>query len=571
MRVIAILVDTYTRYQRYYIDPIAEQLKARGFGVIVVSGREMKPDVRSNQPTYNEANRIYSVAKGYDVAGYVLLTGCIGHNLGRAELDRFVREFTCRPTVSLGVSVPSASSVCSGSRIGMHQLMDHLTKDGTRRQFVFIRGFENDHDSLEREGVFRAVLVERGIPINEDLILTGNYIAVDAYNELDAILPSYPGIDAVVAANDEMASAAVRVLRKHNYQIPSDVVVTGFDNSEIAKYTSPPLTSVLQPISEQVDATVESLISLILNSSQAQSVRPAQYFFGRLKIRESSMESTFLNTSTTLAFHGSPNDAWRQFMLDFIRDHATVDKYSDCGYESQLYKIHDQLKNRNDGVNQLSEILELDVESTQQDLGWWREFENILSTFVVQVSRASIFSSYVTPLLELQMQLRRFTSTLENNIKFDIEHGALLQARLQAMLAKCHSMDSVRHVLDAYFFRYNVSRAFLVLYNSRGGAVDCLAHVAYTYQASQLLNQRLEDSNFNRFESKDILPKAWQDELVEGTLVLNPLYVDDVHLGYLLVDPLGVTTLNYEYFSYALSNTLNRCSGARKISRSTDS
>ena len=60
-----------------------------------------------------------------------------------------------------------------------------------------------------------------------------------------------PDLDAVFAASDLMAAAAVTVLRESGRRVPDDVAVVGFDHVEAARWSDPPLTTVHQPVHEQ--------------------------------------------------------------------------------------------------------------------------------------------------------------------------------------------------------------------------------------------------------------------------------------------------------------------------------
>lgn len=359
------------------------------------------------------------------------------------------------------------------------------------------------------------------------------------------------------------------MLKKHNLRIPEDVVVSGFDNSSIAKETSPPLTSVQQPFEEHVAVTVNALISMIRNPDKQRVNQPLRSLNCNLVIRESSSSTGLQNVSTELAFSGSPDEAWDHFFDTFIAKYEPTLKHSDEGcYEHLFLLIRDRLKIQPDGINDLFREFCRNDACCQRELGWWLQFEYLLSALVLNVSRAGIFSQYITLLLELQMQVRSYNSSLESSLAFDVQQDALLHARFETMLAKCQVVDDIKHVLDIYFSHHNVGRAFLILYNSKSGSVDCLANVFYIFRSN---NSETDDSDVNEygsFESKDILPKALKDEINRGTLILDPLYVDDVHLGYSLMDPEGVSALNHIYFSCALSNTLNRCHGVSQIQRS---
>jgi DNA-binding LacI/PurR family transcriptional regulator len=57
-------------------------------------------------------------------------------------------------------------------------------------------------------------------------------------------------VDAVFAASDLMAAGALRALRVAGRRVPEDVAVVGFEDSAVARYAQPPLTTVRQPIEE---------------------------------------------------------------------------------------------------------------------------------------------------------------------------------------------------------------------------------------------------------------------------------------------------------------------------------
>lgn len=566
MPVVAILSDTYTEYQKSIIDPIVSRLNALGYGAVIVAGRELRPDVRSHQPSYDQGNRIFSVAKGYDVAGYILLTGCLGHNFDDNELDAFVKGFTHLPTVSLGREVPCASSVCAENYSGMRRLMDHLTAEPSRRHFVFIRGFKADRDSIEREEVFREVLRDKGIRVHEHYMLTGNYVSIDAYTQMDEFLSTYRPVDAVVAANDDMAVAAIRALKKHKYKVPSDVVVAGFDDRSAARNSSPPLTSVLQPLMELSDASVGTLMSLINSSRSRDEVLPTQYCDGSLVIRASTQAGRLHDPDSDLPYQGSLADAIDVFVGRFISDHASVIKNNNHGgYEALFHMIRYLLKNRSTSFDDFFSDLEKEMVFGQKDMAWWRELDNIFSEFVVRMSRAYCFAPLITPLLELQKRIQDFNWAMKNNQQFDFQHGSLLQARLHTLISICDDIDSVWQVLATYFRHFGVKRAFLVLYKSIGGSVDCIASSCFRYTYASDPTPAFLEADYVDFESRSILPPRYASELNKGALVLNPLYFEDTQYGYLLVDPDGVGYLNFEYLSYSISTALRQCTRMQSL------
>ena len=94
-------------------------------------------------------------------------------------------------------------------------------------------------------------------------------------------LPEPP--TAVFAASDSMAVGALRAIHDRGLRVPDEIALIGYDDLPLAAFTSPPLTSVHQPIGEMGAHAVRVLIEQIRGESQVTSVRlPA-----RLVVRDS--------------------------------------------------------------------------------------------------------------------------------------------------------------------------------------------------------------------------------------------------------------------------------------------
>jgi len=70
-------------------------------------------------------------------------------------------------------------------------------------------------------------------------------------------------IDAVAAANDYMALAAIDVLRERGRRVPEQVRVVGFDSGPVARFAPRSLTSVAQPLEAMAGSAVDTLLALM--------------------------------------------------------------------------------------------------------------------------------------------------------------------------------------------------------------------------------------------------------------------------------------------------------------------
>lgn len=76
-------------------------------------------------------------------------------------------------------------------------------------------------------------------------------------------LPDFQTPLAVFAQNDLMAVGAIQELRLHGYACPDDVSVLGYNDSMLARFTDPPLSTVSQPTYEIGQAAAQLALTLI--------------------------------------------------------------------------------------------------------------------------------------------------------------------------------------------------------------------------------------------------------------------------------------------------------------------
>jgi DNA-binding LacI/PurR family transcriptional regulator len=162
------------------------------------------------------------------------------------------------PLVLLGSFLKEAgvSSVIPDNQDGIRQIVNHLVELGHR-----LIGFMNsnpDHPSYrEREIGFRTALAEHGLECESKFIGRGC--------SLDTWLAQKPLPTAIVCTNDSLASEVIRKLSAMHIKVPDEISVTGFDDLDIARHTSPPLTSVHVPREKLGALAVEQLLRKINN------------------------------------------------------------------------------------------------------------------------------------------------------------------------------------------------------------------------------------------------------------------------------------------------------------------
>lgn len=146
------------------------------------------------------------------------------------------------------------------NRSGAYQGVSQILRTGHRRVAV-INGPRNTIASQDRYQGFLDALKERGLPLIPELVAEGEFSDTTGYLAMKCLLQHSP--DAVFAASDAMAFAAMRAIQEAGLRIPEDIAVVGFDDIPPAANSKPPLTTVRQPIQRTGSLAAELLIDII--------------------------------------------------------------------------------------------------------------------------------------------------------------------------------------------------------------------------------------------------------------------------------------------------------------------
>ncbi|MBB1510877.1 LacI family DNA-binding transcriptional regulator [Tessaracoccus sp. MC1756] len=153
--------------------------------------------------------------------------------------------------------------ICSVSvdhTVGARLVVEHLKALG-RRRMVFARGREELPSILLRLTEARRVCSELGLEFEE--MITSDYFVTGGL-EAGAILGSRPAArmpDAVFCANDVYAMGLLTSLAQRGIQVPSQVAVVGYDDTDLAQVGRVPLTTIRQPAARIGDQAAALLLS----------------------------------------------------------------------------------------------------------------------------------------------------------------------------------------------------------------------------------------------------------------------------------------------------------------------
>lgn len=259
---IVALVMSYLENQFYpqVIERLSQQLQQRGYHVLMFISDMEDTDV------------VMAEILQYQVDGIVLASTSISAQMtasctsAQVPVVQFNRVSDLR-----GYSRHTVSSVTSDNYRGGRIVAELLASRGYRR-IGFLAGLENSSTSIERERGLKDGLAEAGLVISARAVGHYNFeSAKAAVRQLFSSRRSH--IDALFAANDHMAIAAMDVIRHElGMGIPDDIGVVGFDDVPQAAWSSYRLTTMIQSVEQMVDQTVALLMQQMQGKAQRHHV-----------------------------------------------------------------------------------------------------------------------------------------------------------------------------------------------------------------------------------------------------------------------------------------------------------
>ena len=150
---------------------------------------------------------------------------------------------------------------------GAYNAIIHLIKNGCK-SIAHINSDSKLNLATDRFEGYKKALLDNNL-VHKDVLTkfcdTTNSAKLDENLEraLKEIMAHQP--DAIFTATDQLSTKCLSILNKLGYQIPNDVALIGFSNTDLADVLNPALTTIHQPAFEIGNLAAKQLLSLIDN------------------------------------------------------------------------------------------------------------------------------------------------------------------------------------------------------------------------------------------------------------------------------------------------------------------
>ncbi|QFZ78497.1 LacI family DNA-binding transcriptional regulator [Streptomyces fagopyri] len=175
---------------------------------------------------------------------------------------------------------PDVPSVGSANWAGGLAATRHLTAQDHERVAI-ITGPEDMLCSLARLDGYRSAMAMAGLEVDPRLIRFGDFHVQGGFEHAMSLLDGPDRPTAIFAGSDLQALGVLEAARVKGLHVPRDLSVVGYDDVPLAQWSSPPLTTVHQPLRHMAEEASRMLFHRDESGKAAQRIELATHLVVR--------------------------------------------------------------------------------------------------------------------------------------------------------------------------------------------------------------------------------------------------------------------------------------------------
>ncbi len=203
---------------------------------------------------------IFNALLSRHVDGIIWAAPEIGDN--HAWVDDFSYDVNV-PIVYLTMEKREGKSIVTmDNQAGGRLATTHLLEKGYQH-IGHISGPLDWWEARQRFQAWKTTLEAAGQKVQDSHWVEGNWSSASGYEAIQTLFDQYPEMDALFAANDQMALGALAVIHQRGLRVPQDFGVVGFDDMPESEYFWPALTTIHHDQHQAGISAVEEIIRII--------------------------------------------------------------------------------------------------------------------------------------------------------------------------------------------------------------------------------------------------------------------------------------------------------------------
>ena len=164
--------------------------------------------------------------------------------------------------VSNELDFPNLSMVGVDDRAAAKAAVSHLIAQG-HRKIAVLGGPATSFPSRMRRLGAQDAMEDAGLVFDDKLYGLCNYDFESAYHAMNSLLARRAEFTALFAMSDVIAFGAIRALVSAGLRVPEDVSVISIDDSDLARHSEVPITSLPHPKENLGKKAAETLLQMI--------------------------------------------------------------------------------------------------------------------------------------------------------------------------------------------------------------------------------------------------------------------------------------------------------------------
>lgn len=241
------------------VDGLGARLGASSYGLLLQSS----PRLEINQTIVFENGRTDAVC--------VFLEGSDRHRARLiTRLARLNQPIIAFQEIGLSTRIPDVCIIRQRDFDGGAALAKHVLEKGAKRIVILTPGIMRPGATQRLKGMLHG-LGPSAEPSRCTIVLCGDMSFESTQQALKAHLARHKTPDTVMALNDQMGIAAMRLFYERGMSVPGDVRITGFNSMAFRQYTAPILTTVRSQAHEMGQAAADAILNRLESGFFAES------------------------------------------------------------------------------------------------------------------------------------------------------------------------------------------------------------------------------------------------------------------------------------------------------------
>ncbi|SHJ53674.1 LacI family DNA-binding transcriptional regulator [Tepidibacter formicigenes] len=236
-------------------------------GISLVTGKNSYDIlIATNHEGEKDVDVLKRVIKGNRVDGIILT-----RSNEKDESIKYLRESNF-PFVLIGscLEYDDIPSVDNDNEKASYELTSLLIKKG-RKKIAFIGGELHSVVIKNRFEGYKKALNDNNIKFNHEYLISDKFSEESGYKLTDKLLKLNDIPDSIIVADDLMSLGAMKKIKEEKYKVPKDIMLASFNNSILAKYSNPSITSIDINSVQLGKRACEKLFNILNNNKKLEN------------------------------------------------------------------------------------------------------------------------------------------------------------------------------------------------------------------------------------------------------------------------------------------------------------